>query len=118
MIDTSELMFDPDFCEYFNVLRTTARGQFGPGGYDTIPVPIQMYGAVQYADAETMEIVPEGDRVSGERIFWSNAPINETSGQGDSDIIVYHGEHWKVVKVWDRSVNGFWKAYATREEAT
>src|ERR1700743_305743 len=98
MIDTSELMFDPDFCEYFNVLRTTGRGQFGPGGYKNTPIVIQMYGAVQYVDAETMEIVPEGDRVSGQRVFWSNQPINQTSKLGDSDVIVYHGLHWEGVE--------------------
>lgn len=114
MIDTSELMNDPDFCETFNVLRTTG-GQFAPGAYIPIVTPITMYGAVQEPDAEMLEQVPEGDRRSGARGFWSASQMFETNSEGLSDIIVYHGAKWKVVKVWDRSANGFWKAIGVRE---
>lgn len=112
MIDTSELMNDPDFCENFNVLRTTG-GQFGPGGYIPVVVPITLYGAVQQPDALTIEQVPEGDRRDGARAFWSASPMYETDSGGLSDVIVYHGATWKVVRVWDRSANGWFKAYAT-----
>lgn len=114
MIDTSELMSDPDFCENFNILRTVG-GSFGPGGYLPQVAPITLYGAVQVADAETIEQVPEGDRRSGARVFWSASQMFETNSEGLSDIIVYHGTKWKVVKVWDRSASGFWKAIGVRE---
>ncbi len=114
MIDTSELMNDPDFCESFSVLRTVG-GQFGPGGYIPQVVDITLYGAVQVADATTLEQVPEGDRRSGARVFWSASQIYETNTEGLSDIIVYHSEKWKVAKVWDRSANGWWKAVGVRE---
>lgn len=117
MIDTSELMSDPDFCEFFSVLRTTG-GSFGPGGYVPQTQPITLYGAVQLADPETIEMVPEGDRIRGARLFWSAVQMYETNAEGLSDIIVYHSEHWKVVRVWDRSANGFWKALAVRKEGS
>lgn len=115
MIDTSELMSDPDFCESFTALRSQ-NGQFIPGGFYANRQPVSLYGVVQVADADTLEQVPEGDRTSGARVFWSNAQIYESTGT-PSDVLTYHGYHWKVVRVWDRSANGFWKAYATRIEA-
>ena len=115
MIDTSELMSDPDFCESWNVLRTTG-GQFGPGGYIPVIAPITLYGAVQTADAVTLEQIPEGDRQAGSRVFWASVQLYETNSEGLSDVIVYHGKHWKVCKVWDRSANGWWKAYAVQME--
>jgi len=120
MIDTSELMFDPDFCETFTVLRSGG-GRFLPGGYKPNSATISMYGAAQVADANTMLMVPEGDRVLGARVFWSNAQIfitqggNKGTGDVQSDVILYHGQRWKVMEVWDRSANGFFKAYAVRE---
>jgi hypothetical protein len=116
MIDTSELMSDSDFCENFSVLRTTG-GQFGPGGYIPVITAITLLGAVQMADAVSIEQIPEGDRQNGARLFWSAVQLYETNEEGLSDVIVYHSFHWKVVKVWDRSANGFWKAFAVQLEA-
>lgn len=117
MIDTSELLSDPDFCEFFNVLRTMGL-TLGPGGPIANVVPITLYGAVQVADAETIEMIPDGDRSSGARVFWSASPMYETNTDGLSDVIVYHSKHWRVVRVWDRSANGWWKAYAVRKEGS
>lgn len=117
MIDTSELMNDPDFCESWNVIRC-AGITFGPGGVIPNIAPITLYGAVQFADPVTMEQMPDGDRQAGARLFWSAVQMYETNTEGLSDVIVYHGKHWKVVKVWDRSATGFWKAYAVQTEGS
>lgn len=117
MIDTSELMSDPDFCESWNVIRC-AGVTFGPGQPIPNLVPITLYGAVQVADAKTLEQIPDGDRQFGARLFWSVSQMYETNTEGLSDVIVYHGKHWKVVKVWDRSANGWFKAYAVQMEAS
>ena len=117
MIDTSELLSDPDFCEFFNVIRTMG-GTFAPGGYVPNVAPITLYGAVQVADADTIDMIPEGDRGAGARVFWSVSQMFETNTEGLSDVIVYHSKHWRVVRVWDRSVNGWWKAYAVRKEGS
>lgn len=117
MIDTSELLSDPDFCEFFNVIRTGGI-TFGPGTAIPNVQPITLYGAVQVADAETIDMIPEGDRSLGARVFWSISQMFETNEEGLSDIIVYHSKHWRVVRVFDRSANGWWKAYAVRKEGS
>jgi hypothetical protein len=69
------------------------------------------------ADAKTLAQVPEGDRVTGARVFWSVSPMYETrtgSDEGLSDILIHHGVQYRVAKVWNWSDNGFFKAFAVR----
>lgn len=127
LINVRELMQDGDFVQDFSVIRTDpTTGQYVPGGFDVQPTTLAFRGISQVADPRTLDMVPEGDFVLGSRVFWSDAPIYETeaTNTGDttidptegriSDILVFHGEKWKVVHVWGWQDNGYFKALAVR----
>jgi hypothetical protein len=116
MIDVSEVVNDTDFCYSFTILRSTS--SFVPGGISSAQQSISMYGPVQVADAKTLKMVPEGDRVEGARVFWSTVQMYETNQNGISDVIEWYGQTYRIVKVWPWQTNGYWKAYAVRMSGT
>jgi hypothetical protein len=118
MIDVSELLNDPDLCEPFTAQRST--GEWQAGVFASNTTPVQLYGSVQVADANTLQQVPEGDRVVGARTFYCAEPIYETrtgDNPGLSDILIHCGSQYRVAKVWNWStLGGYYKAYAVRSK--
>ena len=118
MIDVSELMSDPDFCQPFSVLRST--GVNGPGGWQAAEATLDFYGPTQPADATTLQMVPEADRVYGARLFWAAQPIYETrtasqaGAAGISDVLIWRGQQFRVHSVWPWIDGGFFKALCVR----
>ncbi len=123
-LQLTEVIFDPDLGEAYVVNRTT--GQFALGGFATnAPTNINMFGTVTTVSPEELQQIPEGDRVLGTRSFYSTQRIFETSEMGVdgsgaqpliSDEITYHGSTWKIVRVFDYSAYGYWKAVGARIE--
>jgi hypothetical protein len=115
MIDMSVVLNNPDLCQSFTALRSS--GSFVAGRFVSEATSVPLYGAVQVADAKTLEQVPEGDRVTGARVFWSTSPIFETrtgDNEGLSDELIHRGIQYRVSKVWDWADFGYFKAYAMR----
>lgn len=80
MISVFEVVVDPDMIapQPFTVLRST--GQFVPGGFESVTTPIPMFGPVQQASDKEVQMLPEADRISSIRSFWSTQAIFETRG--------------------------------------
>jgi hypothetical protein len=80
MISVQEVILDPDMIapEPFTILRST--GQFALGGFETVTVPIQLWGPVQQASNKEIQMLPEADRVGSIRAFWSRVPVYLTRG--------------------------------------
>ena len=116
MLNIAELLSDFDFCEPLSLLRS--QGALGVGGFQRATVPVTLYGANQPADANTLSMMPEADRVDGARVIWSTSPIYETHISGPqpeiSDLLMWHGQQFRVTKVWYWQENGYYKAYCTR----
>ncbi|HEY3987944.1 MAG TPA: hypothetical protein VGM02_01515 [Acidobacteriaceae bacterium] len=116
MIDVSMVLLNPDICESFTAQRSS--GQFGDDGrFASQTTDIPLYGSVQKPDANTLQQVDEGDRVTGARAFYSISPMYETragDNAGLSDLLVHRGQKYRVAKVWDWSNFGYWHAYAVR----
>ncbi len=112
MIDVSELINDPDFASDFTVYRKT--GEFIEGGYSQTETAIPMTGVVIPSSPDELAMVPEGDRVTGANTFYATEALYRTREGGTSDEILWNGERYRVVHVWDRSANGFYKAMAAR----
>jgi len=75
--DLSEVVSDPDLCVEFQILRST--GSFGAGGWIQGPTEeIEAFGVVQPAEDEALNMVPEGDRVTGSLQVFTSQPIYET----------------------------------------
>lgn len=114
MIDVSDIITDPDFAQPFTVRRESG-GHFGEGGWIAGRITeIPMSGPVVPSSPEELEQVPEGDRVTEARTFYATRPILRTRESGLSDIIRWNGSDYRVVRVWDRSAHGFYKAVAVR----
>lgn len=116
MIDMSVVLNNPDLCQPFTAMRSTD-GTFVNGIYQDTKTSVALYGSVQTPDANTLEQMPEGDRVTGSRVFWSTSPIYETrdgNTQGVSDILIHRDVQYRVAKVWNWSDYGFFKAFAVR----
>lgn len=80
MISVQEVVSDPDMVapEPYTILRSV--GQFVAGGFQSATTPIQMLGPVQQASLKELDMLPEADRVSSVRSFWSTIPILVTRG--------------------------------------
>ena len=114
MIDLSSVTFSPYLSEQFNILRFV-EGIQGPGGFipgtsETIPVQ----GVVWPSTPKEVNMVPEGDRISGMMTFATAQQVFVTNPLGNADQIAYHGEKWIVSAVLDFSTFGFWGAVAKR----
>jgi hypothetical protein len=90
MISVFEVVVDPDMLapQPFAVLRST--GQFVAGGFASTTTTIPMFGPVQQATDKEVAMLPEADRVSAVRSFWSTQPIYETRGY--APVPGVHGE--------------------------
>lgn len=118
MIDVSELVHDPDFCQNFTVYRQT--GAFGAGGFIVgTETEISFEGVITVASEKDLQQVPEGDRVEGAMMFYTTEQIfityaDDSGNSGTSDQILWNGNRYKVVRVWPYGDYGYWKSYGYR----
>lgn len=127
MINVAELVNDPDFAQPFTVQRST--GTFVLGGYQSTTVDVPFYGVIEVASTKELNTLPEGDRIAGSMAIWTQQPIYETSvddnpsyGRGKygqsasriSDVVIWHGQQFRIVKdsVW--SDFGYYKTIGVR----
>jgi hypothetical protein len=113
--ELQDVVNDPDLAEAWTILRNA--GQFAAGGWQGTTSSIPFWGVTTVDEATMIEMIPEADRVHGARLFISECRMNVTSEKesGTSDIIVWHGEQWRVRSVADYSNRGgFYAAQATR----
>lgn len=119
LIDVSDIVNDPMFAQTFSILRSS--GTWVKGDWENIETAIQSYGAMQPATDRELQMLPEGDRISGALSVWSSAPLYTTGtvGQNDpnahiSDLILWHGEKYRVLGVKPWQDDGYYRAIATR----
>jgi len=118
--DLSFVVDDGVLSESYTINRST--GTFQLGGWQTVVTSIPGYGVVSVANMEDLDMIPEGDRVTGAMVFHSQQRIYLTqldSGpngpqQRVSDIIVWNYQQWRVLHVGPYPNRNFWKAIAVR----
>ena len=120
MISVQEVISDPDLCapQQYVILRST--GAWIAGGFQSTVSTIQMFGPVQQASNKEVSMLPEADRVSEVRSFWSTVPLYVTRTNAASDKLQYPamgGEVYRVLQVYHDPGCGYFKAVATRESA-
>jgi hypothetical protein len=116
--------------EPYTIQRST--GQFTSSGWITTPTNVAGYGVVSVASAQDLNMVPEGDRVTGAMVFHSQQRIYETQqdggyGQADyggggfgtaqqfvSDQIAWKGQLYRVLNVSPYPNRGYWRAVGVR----
>lgn len=111
MIDVSRLITDPDFCERFVIRRRI--GKWEAGRFIATPEDTAVTGIVEPTSGDDLEMVPEGDRVSGMMTFYTRQPVYLSQDKQQSDELIWRGRVYKAVQVLDWSRHGFYKVIAS-----
>ncbi len=111
MIDLSELLEDPDFCDTYKVLRKRSYWNEGKQVSDIDEFTVE--GIVLPSTSKDIDMLPEGDRQHGLKTFFSPVPLHVTDTEETSDICVYRGQQYKLLSAFDYQSNGFYKAIGT-----
>lgn len=122
-IDVSEVSIDSDVGLPFTIIRST--GQWVNGVWTTQETEIPAFGTISVAADKELEMIPEGDRVHGAKVFHTDQPILTTrdtpatpgSGLGGaSDILVDSGsgDQYRVLIVKRIPGSGYYRAIGTR----
>jgi len=120
MFQVSEVLNDPDLCQFVTLTRTF--GQFGPGGWEAIQPPktFTMYGCITIADSKALQQIPEGDRVIGSLQFDTVTPIYTTSEDLSliSDEITWQDKLYRVQAVAKWRDFGYYSAILVRMQGS
>ena len=118
MINIAEMMSDPDFAQEYSGIRTT--GTWVNGKFVTSSVNVYFYGPITAANVKDIQMLPEGDRVSGLMVFYTpeDNPFyvsqNNAEIEGISDYLIWRGNRYKVLQVYPYDDYGYMKAIGTR----
>lgn len=124
MSEVSDLAFVVDdgvLSESYSIARET--GSFQIGGFVTTERIVPGWGVVSVANAEDVEMIPEGDQITGAMVFHSQQRIFATqkdvtpvpSGtQYVSDQLIWEFQRWRVLHVYPYPNRNYWKAIAVR----
>jgi len=114
LVNVSMIVNSPAFAQGFTINRSTNSPGFGLGGYSSGTTQINMWGAIQPIEPESLDMTPEGDRVVGQVEFISQQPIYETNPNGISDTMTWRGQLYRIISVKPWSDNGYYRAVGTR----
>ena len=116
----ADVINDPDFAQYLPNGIARDSGQFVLGKWKAKTTLVDFYGIIQPAKAKELEQIPEGDRTDGAQTFHSSSVIYIThSGEtstpdGISDVITWHNQQYRIMKVWPWDDFGYFKALGVR----
>ena len=101
MLNVSELLSDPDFAQPFQIQRST--GSFQLGGFAQTTTTLAAVGVILPASEREIQMAPEGDRVTGMISIRTATPLLLTHADGRaglSDVILWRGESYRLLKLW------------------
>jgi hypothetical protein len=112
----AEVVNDPLFAQTFTIVRSQG-GSWQMGQWQNNVSTLQMWGAIQPPSPTDLEQVPEADRVTGLIAIWITVPIYETNVEltnGISDVAIWHGQKYRILRDAEWQDYGYWKAFAVR----
>ncbi len=115
-VNLARVVHSPRMSQRITILRRGGSWQHGTWVQDEQPAAVVMRGIVTMAGAKDLQMVPEGDRVTGsikilttERIF-----ITDDTYSGTTDMVLWRGARYRVVTVTPDVDYGFYRSVATR----
>ena len=113
----AEVANDPDLAQCWTVIRST--GQFAAGGWQNQTVQIEMRGISAIATDRDLEMIPEGDRVTGARLFIASQPLYVTRNlepnmSGIADQIQFGDSTYRLLSVGPWCDYGYYYAIGVR----
>lgn len=120
LIDTSELLSDPDFCDTVGLIRRTAT--IGSNGRNVLAeaTPLMVLMSVQGLKAGDFIRMPDLANFDSVIAVWYNGILIPDATTDYSDIIVWNGKRYQVHKIDEDFSNfggGFMKAFCTAENS-
>lgn len=105
LIDVSDLLVDPDFCEPVTIYRRVQ--SVDTHGRSIISETSQtILAVVTAASANTLNRAPEGTRIEGAITVHSITPLAVATGSRDADELVWKGNRYVVTMLGDYSHYG------------
>lgn len=112
----AEVVNDPDFAQSFTITRSEG-GVWVQGKWRNATITVGAWGSIQPPNPEELEQVAEADRVSGVIAVHTTQPIYEThvdATTGISDLVTWHDQTYRIIKVYPWQDYGYYKALAVR----
>jgi len=120
LIDTSELLSDPDFCDTVGLIRRTAT--IGSNGRNILveALPLTVLMSVQGLKAGDFIRLPDLANFDNVIAVWYNGILIPDATTDYSDIIVWNSKRYQVHKIDEDFSNfggGFMKAFCVAENS-
>ncbi len=119
-LNMSEVILSPEFTQPLTVKRHS-NGHYVKGRFEQDEEIINIPAAVVSAsDAKTLSMIPEGDINGTEKTVYTVEKLYLTTYDGKkdknfmSDIVIYNGDEYKVIKIFDAQDYGFTKAVISK----
>lgn len=118
MINVARLLSRPAFSQSFTITRLT--GSVLKGDFITTPETFETTGIIRPANTKDIQMVPEGDRVTGMVTVYTSTQLYVTRRTGSnspglSDEITWQGEQYKIIQTANYSDYGYFKSMAVRK---
>ena len=102
-------------CQRITVKRYAASWHDGAYGRDEDnPIVLQVAALVTVAQPKDLQLVPEGDRITGAMKFLTNVELHATNGESISDELEWRGARYKILTVTPDVDYGFYRSIGTR----
>ncbi len=106
MIDLSELITDPDFCQEFSIIRTT--GDYQNGIFVKEETEIKVTGIAEPVTGKDLDIQIESDRANNVMTFYTEEELKVSPDGTLSDFILFKGKRYKLFQVSNYSDFGYY----------
>lgn len=121
MINVNELIHAPEFCQTFTYSRGTS-GYWRAGKFIQSDYAQSCVGVVTSVKDTELHLIPEAAFITEARGFYTDTKLEltrATSSEGAalSDIVVYHGNCYKLIAELDYSDYGYYRYIGIRTGA-
>lgn len=102
-------------CQVITVKRYAASWTDGTYSRDEDnPIILKIAAIVTVAKPKDIELLPEGDRVTGAMKFLTNMELHATNGEAISDELEWRGARFKILTVTPNVDYGFYRSIGVR----
>ena len=113
-VNLARVVHSPRMSQKITILRRGGSWQYGTWVQDENPTELSMRGIVTMANAKDLEMVPEGDRLTGAIKILTTERIYITSDGEITDMVFWRGARYRIVTVTPDIDYGFYRSIGSR----
>lgn len=107
LLDVSDILFDPDFCEAAAIsCLHVSDGTGNNGRAQPVETPFTITGNVQPGDGDSLQLLPEAERVAGSIVVFTPDRLNVATPGQAADVVLWQGNRYMVRTIADYSNYG------------